>query len=386
MNCLFRPRLLLIATWAGTTVWLGACTSPTPPETELPGKPITATAPVATPSLPLIKRPVLDIPPPAPLGYQNNPQAQTLSLALATRFQLDPEWVNSVMAHAKYSPSVAKLIMPAASPGAKNWRVYRSRFVEPIRLRKGLLFWQQHQVLLQKAAKEFGVPAEIIASIIGVETIYGQQTGQFRVLDALSTLSLDFPAGRKDRSTFFQTQLGEFLRLCAEQQQDPTQVLGSYAGAIGWPQFMPSSIRSHAIDFDQDGRIDLHNSVADVVGSVARFLARHGWQTGMPTHFSARPPPDATSLAYLLGPDILPSFKPSEMQQYGMQLDGPSQQYTGLLALIRLENGGDTPSYVVGTENFYAITRYNNSSYYALAVIELAQSIEAGQITPTAAN
>lgn len=380
MTAIFRPRLLHIATWAGMAMWLCGCSSPVPPETETKAPVITASAPDTSPVLPLLKRPLLPPPLPSELSYQDNPQAQALSAELAARFQLEEAWVSSVLAHAKFTPSVARLIMPAASPGAKNWQVYRSRFVEPIRLRKGLAFWQQHQPMLQKAAKEYGVPAEIIASIIGVETIYGEQTGQYRVLDALSTLSLNFPAGRKDRSAFFKTQLGEFLRLCAEQAQDPTQVLGSYAGAMGWPQFMPSSVRSYAVDYDRDGHIDLHNSVADVVGSVAHFLAQHGWQPGMPTHFSVQPPADNADLAFLLGPDILPSFKTEEMQQHGALLDAAAQKHTGLLALVRLENGGSTPSYIAGTENFYVITRYNNSSYYALAVIELAQSILAGQV------
>lgn len=383
MTRIVCPRLLLIATWASMTAWLVACSSPVPPEADVSSPAVVAPAPPPATALPLIKRPLLSPPPPSESSYQNNPQAQALSAELAERYQLDVAWVSSVLAHARFTPPVAKLIMPAASPGAKNWRVYRSRFVEPMRLRKGLVFWQQQQALLQKAAKEYGVPAEIIASIIGVETIYGEQTGQYRVLDALSTLSLNFPVGRKDRSAFFKTQLGEFLRLCAEQQQDPTLVLGSYAGAMGWPQFMPSSVRSFAIDYDQDGHIDLHNSVPDVVGSVARFLAKHGWQTGMPTHFSVQPPSSEADLAFLLGPDILPSFKPEEMQQHGALLDAAAQNHAGLLALVKLENGGDAPSYVAGTENFYVITRYNNSSYYALAVIELAQSILAGRVIPS---
>jgi membrane-bound lytic murein transglycosylase B len=149
---------------------------------------------------------------------------------------------------------------------------------------------------------------------------------------------------------------------------------------MGWPQFMPSSIRHYAIDFDGDGHINLHQSVPDVIGSVANFLTKHGWQAGVPTHFRVQVPADPPSLAHLLAPDILPSFKPAEMQAYGAALDTPGQRHTGLLALVKLENAENSPSYVAGTENFYAITQYNHSSYYALAVIELAEAISGGDL------
>jgi membrane-bound lytic murein transglycosylase B len=308
-------------------------------------------------------------------NYGSHPQLKALASQLAQTYLLDEQWVLSALSQARFNANVAKLIMPAANPGAKNWAVYRSRFVEPIRIRKGMVFWNTYQNTLQKAAQQYGVPANIIAGIIGVETIYGQQTGQFRVLDALSTLTLDFPVGRKDRSVFFRTQLGEFLRLCAEQKWDPREVRGSYAGAMGWPQFMPSSIRQYAVDFDGDGHIDLTKSVPDVIGSVANFLAKHGWQPGQATHFNVQAPTDLDSLAYLLGPDIVPTFKPLEMTKRGAVLDKSGQEHPSLLALVKLENAGAAPTYIAGTDNFYVITRYNNSSYYALSVIDLAKAI-----------
>ncbi len=308
-------------------------------------------------------------------SYATHPRLQTLATQLAQSYLLDEDWVMSALSQARFNATVAKLIMPAANPGAKNWAVYQSRFIEPVRIRKGRAFWYAYQDTLQKASLQYGVPAEIIAGIIGVETIYGQQTGQFRVLDVLSTLTLDFPVGRKDRSAFFRAQLGEFLRLCAEQQWDPRDVLGSYAGAMGLPQFMPSSIRQFAVDYDGDGQIDLNKSVPDVIGSVANFLSKHGWQPNTPTHFNVQVPSDPASLAYLLGPDIVPSFSVNDFHASGASLDASGEKHIGLLALVKLENGENLPTYIAGTENFFAITRYNNSSYYALAVIALAKSI-----------
>jgi membrane-bound lytic murein transglycosylase B len=280
-----------------------------------------------------------------------------------------------VLAQAQASDTVAKLIMPAASPGAKNWGLYRSRFVEPIRIKAGVAFWRANEPTLRRAQNEYGVPMEIIAGILGVETIYGRQTGNFRLIDALGTLSLDFPKGRSDRSAFFQDELGEFLRMCAEQGLDPTSVQGSFAGAMGLPQFLPSSVRRFAVDYDSDGQIDLRNSQADAIGSVAKYLSLNGWQRGIPTHFSVIPPKDETAKAKLLAPDILPSFTVAQLQQDGAMLDITGQNHSGLLALVQLFNGGQEPSYLAGTANFYAITRYNQSSYYALAVIELGKAV-----------
>jgi len=195
------------------------------------------------------------------------------------------------------------------------------------------------------------------------------------VLDALATLSFDFPAGRRDRSPYFRSELEELLVLARREGKDPASLRGSYAGAWGLPQFMPGSINRHAIDYDQDGRIDLMHSPADVIGSVANYMANHGWQRGMPTHFSVLPPADAAARTTLLGPDILPSFTATQMSSLGAELDAAGQAHGGQLALVELQNGADAPQFVAGTANFYAITRYNWSSYYAMAVIELGAAL-----------
>jgi membrane-bound lytic murein transglycosylase B len=297
--------------------------------------------------------------------------------AIAEQHALESEWVEGVLAQARFVTQVAQLIMPGATPAAKNWHAYRARFVEANRIDAGMRWWREHEPWLQRAEERFGVPCEIVVGIVGVETFYGRVTGSFRVLDALSTLSFDFPSGRSDRSPFFRSELGHFLKLAHREGWDPLAVKGSYAGAMGLPQFMPSSIVNHAVDFDDDGRIDLASNAADVVGSVARFLAAHGWRRGMPTHYAVEPPADIVERALLLVPDIVPTFSAAQMSERGAALSDAASRHEGALALVELRNAELPPSYVAGTQNFYVLTRYNASSYYALAVVELGRAVAA---------
>jgi membrane-bound lytic murein transglycosylase B len=275
---------------------------------------------------------------------------------LAERRGLDAAWLRTSLAQARYQPSVARFIMPPPAGTAKNWAAYRSRFIEPVRVRAGVAFWRANIAWLTLAYERYGVPPEIVAGIIGVETIYGQNMGNFRVIDALATLAFDFPPGRKDRSPFFRDELENFFLLCQREGADPLTVRGSYAGAMGMPQFMPSSVNRHAVDMDGDGHIDLRGSSADVIGSVAHYLAEYGWQRGLPTHYGVDAPVDAAERAALLGPDILPSFTAQEFGARGALLDDAAQSTEQLLALVELQNGDAAPSYVAGTTNFYAIT------------------------------
>jgi membrane-bound lytic murein transglycosylase B len=337
--------------------------------------------------------------------YGRRDDVMRFGAELAERNSLDLEWVLAALQRARFVPGVAKAIMPPPAGTAKNWAAYRSRFVEPIRIRAGVAFWRVNAQWLSLAQERYGVPADIIVGIIGVETIYGQQMGNFRTIDALATLAFDFPAGRKDRSAFFRDELENFLVMCKGQRADPLQPRGSFAGAMGMPQFMPSSALKYAIDFDGDGRIDLARSPADVIGSVAHYLAEFGWQRGLPTHFEVAVPVDATDRAVLLGPDIVPTFTVAEFSARGARLStaatafdaaqaasapvgpGRAEAASGAavaevrsnpplkLALVELQNGDAAPSYVAGTPNFYAITRYNWSSYYAMAVIELGDAV-----------
>ncbi len=316
---------------------------------------------------------------PDAVTYGGREDAMALADQLAERHGLAPDWVRAQLAQARYQPAVARLIMPPPAGTAKNWAAYRARFIEPARVQAGATFWTTHQRWLDEAEARYGVPASVVVGIIGVETFYGRVTGNFRVLDALATLSLDFPTGRKDRSAFFRDELGQFLRLAHTEQVAPTSIKGSFAGAIGLGQFMPGSINRFSVDFDGDGHIDMANNPADVIGSVAHYLAEHGWQRGMPTHYAVKPPVDTADRAALLAPDILPSFTAAQMAERGAVLDAAGAAHTGPMALVELQNGDAAPSHVAGTQNFYAVTRYNWSSYYALAVIELGQAVAAAR-------
>ena len=329
--------------------------------------------------------------PPAPAGvsevglYGESAQAMAFADDLAARRGLDAAWVRQQIGAARRQPSVIRFSLPAPRASFKNWAAYRARFIEPVRVRAGQRFWENHRETLERAEREFGVPASLIVGVIGVETIYGQHTGNFRVIDALTTLAFDFPAShpRADaRTEFFRSELEQFLSLTHRTGMDPQSVRGSYAGAMGWPQFMPSSWTRYAIDFDGDSRVDLFNSPVDVIGSVANYFKAFGWQTGQPTHYPVRFNPDTLDREGLLAPDILPSFSVEGFTARGAVLDGDGMRHTGKLALIELQNGdpangGSAPTYVAGTDNFYVITRYNWSSYYAMAVIELGQTVQA---------
>lgn len=313
--------------------------------------------------------------------YSNHEAAMRFADTLAAKNQLDAETVRAVLGQARFSPSAQRLMRPSEASFFKNWRVYRSRFVEPIRINAGLRFWRQNRDALERAEAEFGVPVEVILGIIGVETIYGRDMGSFRVIDTLATLAFDFPKTEKrDRSAFFQDELATFLLLQLKNQADPFEVRGSYAGAIGMGQFMPSSIRSFAVDYDGDGVIDLSHSATDVIGSVANYFKSYGWKRGAVATFNIQFDPQTLDLDHLLAPDILPTFRPAQMQAKGVILPPTAEQYPGPLALIELMNGdpvvaGNEKEYLAGTENFYTITRYNQSSYYAMAVLDLGAAI-----------
>lgn len=321
----------------------------------------------------------------APQGstaYASRPEALIFADDLAQRRDLDREWVRQAIGQARFLPQVPRLVLPPPKGTAKNWAAYRSRFIEPVRIRAGVRFWQEHAATLLRAEQEYGVPQEIIVGILGVETLYGQHMGNFRVMDALATLAFDFPEAHPraaERTAFFRRELEQFLSLMHRTGTDPFTPRGSFAGAMGWPQFMPSSWVRHAVDFDGDGRVDLFGSPQDAIGSVANYFIGHGWQPGMPTHFGVRLEGTPAQTDELLVPDILPTFSAAGMQARGAVLDEAGARHPGPLALVELQNGKEAPSYVAGTENFYAVTRYNWSSYYALAVIELGQVVKAAR-------
>ena len=314
------------------------------------------------------------------LTYRDRADAHAWADEVAARRGLEPAWVRQMLAQARQLPLVTQLMTPAPAGTPKNWQAYRSRFIEPRRIEAGVRFWQSQREVLARAEAEYGVPAELIVGVIGVETLYGQQTGTFRVLDALATLAFDFPASHPraaERVRFFQGELEQFLTLRAQSGMDLLNVRGSYAGAMGLPQFMPSSWIRYGVDFDRDGRVDLFGSPADVIGSVANYFKVFNWQPGLPTHYPVRFDAERLDKDALLAPDILPTFSVDSFGAKGAVLTGDALQHRGPLALVELQNGENPPSYVAGTENFYVVTRYNWSSYYALAVIELGQAVAA---------
>ena len=297
---------------------------------------------------------------------------------IAQRRDLNPAWVRRTLAQARFVASIAKAATPPAVGVAKNWQAYQSRFIEPRRIQAGVAFWQANRATLERAQQATGVPAEIIVGIIGVETIYGQQTGNYRVLDALATLSFDFPKSHPraaERSAYFKGELEQFLSLMQRTGRDPLTQKGSYAGAMGLPQFMPSSWHKYAVDFDGDGVVDLLGSPADAIGSVANYFKIFDWQPGLATHFPVTFEAQKLDMDSLMAPDILPTFSVTSFQDKGAVLTGNALEHTGKLALIELQMGDAPPVYVAGTDNFYVITRYNRSSYYAMAVIELGQAV-----------
>lgn len=250
---------------------------------------------------------------------------------------------------------------------AQSWTNYRRIFITDDRIEKGLAFMKKHQVLLEKAEHTFGVPKEIIIAIIGVETHFGTKQGKYRVLDSLATLAFDF----KKRAPFFKKELAHFLTLCHEQNIAPESVYGSYAGAIGQPQFMPSSYRAYAIDFDNDGKKDLRNNTADAIGSVANYLKIHGWQKD--EGITEKAELSGSNYKKLISSARYAKHSIKKLNRYGIQGNAQAQAKKG--SLLALESPQDI-EYWLAYPNFFVITKYNTSKQYALAVFLLAERIK----------
>jgi len=301
--------------------------------------------------------------------YGNRVEVQQFAHELAEREGLDEAAVKAALASARYQPAVIKAILPPASPTVKSWTRYRARFIDRMRINAGLAFWRANEYWLKRAEDEFGVPASIIVGIIGVETIYGRNTGNFQALSALATLAFDYPP----RADLFRRELGELFLLARDQQRPVDSIKGSYAGAIGLPQFLPSSIRRYAVDYDGDGRIDLETSAADAIGSVASFLNQHGWAPGGPVAVPAKVS-DPQRAAAAVEAGIEPKFGIEALRQLGIKADTPAAPDLDA-ALIDLVTPNAPTEYWLGYNNFYVITRYNRSSFYAMTVYQLATAV-----------
>ncbi len=299
---------------------------------------------------------------------------------LSDQHGLQRETLKAQFAKVHYLESVVRLINPPPPSKVKNWTVYRERFIEPTRLRAGAAFWKKHEAALSRAQLEFGVPAEIIVGILGVETMYGKMTGNVRVADALATLAFAYPptANRDARMKYFREELKHLFLLARDNDMDPLSFYGSFAGAIGLPQFMPGSIRRFAVDFDGDGKIDLRNSPSDAIGSIASFLAQHGWRPDQPLVFpvTVSGQPDA-GWPDMLGKSLEAKFTLDEFSRAGVSIASVNDSLPTAInyGLVDLQDGERPTLYWLGTANFVAIAQYNRSFFYAMTVIELGKAV-----------
>ena len=301
----------------------------------------------------------------------SHPEAQAFIRDMASLHGFDTTMLSARLNHITPNPRVLQLIAPPSKPTQRSWQRYRSRFIEATRINHGLRFWQENAAALAKARALYGVPEEVIVAIIGVETIYGRNTGSFNTLEALATLAFHYPR----RAEYFRQELEQLLLLARENDTDPAYYTGSFAGALGIPQFMPGSLRRYAVDFDGDGRIDLEGSTTDAIGSVARFLEQHGWQKGEPVAVPARLNRDPDSGWIEAG--IRPSLDTETLLAAGVRADAlPNRKVT----FVDLVTPGQATEYWLGYENFYVITRYNRSSFYAMSVYQLAEALRQRQL------
>ena len=310
-------------------------------------------------------------------NYAQRDDVQAFVAEMHVRHGFDADALTELFRRTRPIAAVIKAIMPPKDPGVRSWRAYRARFVEPRRIAAGRRFMGIHATQLAAAEAQFGVPADIIAAIIGVETIYGKQLGNFGTFAALTTLAFDYPP----RAELFRRELEELLLLAREEGRDPLGYTGSYAGALGLPQFLPSSRRRFAIDFDRDGRIDLTGSPTDAIGSVANFLAGHGWEREAPIATAVTVSGDGVQA--LVDEGIVPQRMPQEMATANVSVAGVGAGATAIAdrpaALIDLITPNELTEYRLGYRNFYVITRYNRSSFYAAAVMDLAAALRASQ-------
>lgn len=278
----------------------------------------------------------------------------------------DAPQLETMFGAAKLQPRIVAAISRPAE--RKPWYQYRPIFLTASRIEGGVEFWNTHREALQAANEAYGVPPEIIVAIIGVETRYGRHAGGYRVIDALATLAFDYPP----RAKFFRSELKHYLLMTREEGFDPLALQGSYAGAMGQPQFISSSFRRYAVDFDKDGKRDIWNSTWDSIGSVANYLKLHGWDNGAPVTFKTTLEPSASADGLPIK-QLKPHLAAAELAGLGLALPGQLSSDT-LTSVIALETRGG-PEYWIALNNFYVITRYNHSELYAMAVYQLSQAI-----------
>lgn len=287
---------------------------------------------------------------------------------MVKKHQFSEDYVVTKLAQAKKQDSILKSITTPWE--SKPWHQYRSIFLTDERIDKGVLFWQQYEDTLIRAEKELGVPAEIIVAILGVETYYGTRKGNHSLLDSLVTLGFHYPK----RGKFFRKELEQLFLLTLEEKLDINALKGSYAGAMGWGQFISSSYRHYAVDFDGDGIRDLLNNPVDAIGSVANYFKKNGWQTGKPVAYPAKV--NGNNYRQLLSKSLKFKHRWKELQDKGVSIDGVEQIAANTSSKLLAFEQIDGDEYWAGLRNFYVITRYNHSPLYAMAVFQLSEQIK----------
>lgn len=296
---------------------------------------------------------------------------------MVAKHGFDRAELKALIGQVRFVDSAVQLVKPAPPGKPKNWQAYSALFIEPVRIDAGVKFWNENADALARAEAEYGVPAEIIVGIIGVETVYGRNAGRFRVMDTLTTLAFAYPdtPNREARMAFFRGELENTLLLARRYDIDPLSLLGSFAGAVGLPQFMPGSILQYGVDFDGDGTIDLRNSTVDAIGSVANFLVQHGWDstaTG-PLAYPAQVSP-GRAWERFIGQGLAARYRQDELSAAGAVSALPLPPGM-LFGLVDLQNGADPTEYWLANNNFFAITQYNRSYFYAMSVIDLGRAV-----------
>ncbi|KPK36563.1 MAG: hypothetical protein AMJ69_13215 [Gammaproteobacteria bacterium SG8_47] len=296
------------------------------------------------------------------------PELEGFVMDMVQRHGFEENGLRGLLDEAALREDILKAIANPAE--AKPWYEYRPIFLTPQRINDGIEFWRDNAQSLDAAQKTYGVAPAVIVAIIGVETRYGRHTGKYRVIDSLSTLAFAYPP----RAAFFRSELEQYLLLTREEGIDPLGVTGSYAGAMGLPQFISSSYRAYAVDFDGDGRRDIWHNSTDAIGSVANYFARHGWQPDQPIANAAIAPDGQHQPA--LKSDRKAHFTAAQLRERGIKVSVPvAEDLKGSLLTFQTEHG---PEHWVGWHNFFVITRYNHSALYAMAVFQLSELIKAG--------
>lgn len=298
--------------------------------------------------------------------YAERPEARAMIERLEREHGLAPERIRTLLAGAEHQSRILEAMRRPAER-VLPWHRYRRIFLGEDRIAGGADFVREHRELLERAQSEYGVPVAIVAAIVGVETRYGAHVGNDRVLDALATLGFDYPK----RARFFLGELEQFFVLCHREGVDCAQAKGSYAGAMGWPQFIPSSYRAYAVDFDGDGKRDLWGSPADVIGSVANYLAEHGWRPGE----AVAVPLSGGAPADLERSSRETRYRYRDLAAAGLKAATKAPGPDAEVGLVELE-GENGPEYWAGLNNFFVITSYNHSRLYAMAVHQLSRAIE----------